>query len=167
MRTHRAYLLLLTILLTLWCAGIVAYPLLRHSGVSGSGELGAFFGTVCHQLDGRSWHLLGEPFGVCIRCSAIYFGALCSVFVLWFFPRRWTHLPSMRFLFVAGAAMAADAFLNIAGIWTSTELHRLVTGSAVGLLLHWYLVPLLLEAIDSLRQSPSAHGDPLHVRKTS
>jgi uncharacterized membrane protein len=156
----------LTVLLAVWCSGIVVYPFLRHAGVGAARDLGAFYGTVCHQLDGRSWHLLGEPLAVCVRCTAIYVSALASLVVLLLFPGRWTHLPSMRFLLAAGTLMAADAFLNLGGVWTSTELHRVLTGGAVGAILPWYLVPLLLEALDGLRHHSSAHGDSLHVRKT-
>ena len=54
----------------LWCLAILAAPLL------GSFPLYAFFSFICHQLPDRSWHLGGEPLGVCIRCTAISFGFL-------------------------------------------------------------------------------------------
>jgi hypothetical protein len=52
----------------LWCCLIVATPLLRQP------FLYAIFSRICHQQATRSWHLLGEPFAVCIRCTSIYCG---------------------------------------------------------------------------------------------
>jgi uncharacterized membrane protein len=166
---HRTVVGIVAALTALWCAGIVAAPLLRHAGIGASALLYAFFGRVCHQLGARSWHLDGEPLGVCVRCASIYGAFALSLLVLLARPSRWTRLPSFLPLGVVLAAMALDALLNIAGIMASTELHRLVTGAAVGALLPWYVIPLLLEAIDGVRRrsaSSVAQGESVHVRET-
>ena len=57
----------------LWCAAILAAPLFSLNSVYG------FFALICHQEPDRSWFLSGQPFPVCIRCSAIYFGFLLAL----------------------------------------------------------------------------------------
>ena len=55
---------------TIWCLLIVAAPLLR------SPALYLLFSRICHQQTARSWHIFGEPFAACIRCTSIYLGFL-------------------------------------------------------------------------------------------
>ena len=140
MRIHRNILIASAALLAVWCAGIIAAPLLRHAGHDGAALMYGFYGRVCHQLTARSWHIAGEPLAVCVRCSAMYFSACGSLLLLLALPSRWRRMPSMAILLAAGAA--------------------------VGALLPWYLVPLLLEAVDGLRQRTSARGGSAHVRQT-
>jgi len=168
-RTQRRLLIGIAFLAALWCTGIFGAPLMRHAGLGIADHLYAFYGRVCHQLGGRSWHLNGEPLAVCVRCSAIYLSFLASVLALLAFPSRWSRIPSMIPLAAALSLMALDAFLNVTGIAASTELHRVITGSLVGALLPWYLVPLLVDAIAGVRRTPRsnvAQGEPVHVRKT-
>lgn len=58
-----------------WCLLIVAAPLIPSPSIY------LFFSTVCHQIPDRSWHWLGRPFAVCIRCAAIYFGFLAALLI--------------------------------------------------------------------------------------
>lgn len=60
---------------TLWCAGIIAAPLLGLPSVY------HFFSIICHQDPARSWRLFGEPLPVCIRCASIYFAFTASLWV--------------------------------------------------------------------------------------
>jgi hypothetical protein len=61
---------ILVLITGFWCIAIVVAPLLN------SLPLYAFFSFICHQLSDRSWHINGEPLGVCIRCTSISFGFL-------------------------------------------------------------------------------------------
>jgi uncharacterized membrane protein len=73
---ERRFRAAVTIASGLWCCLILAAPLLREP------SLYAIFSAICHQQATRSWHVWGEPFAVCIRCSSIYcgffFGSLLS-----------------------------------------------------------------------------------------
>jgi uncharacterized membrane protein len=60
---------------TLWCLSIIAAPVFHVSFVYD------FFSRICHQEPGRSWHLAGEPFAVCIRCASIYFAFCASLWL--------------------------------------------------------------------------------------
>ena len=55
-----------------WCLAIVAAPYFH------SGPIYFFFSTICHQLPARSWHIQGEPLGLCIRCTSISLGFLAG-----------------------------------------------------------------------------------------
>ena len=57
----------------MWCASLIAAPL------AGLPAVYAFFEIICHQDPARSWHLLGEPLPVCIRCASIYLGFFASL----------------------------------------------------------------------------------------
>jgi hypothetical protein len=60
--------LIITFLVALWCAGILAAPMLTHAGLHGSADIVySFFSRICHQNDAHSFHVEGEKFGVCIR----------------------------------------------------------------------------------------------------
>lgn len=143
-----------TILLTLtllWCAGIVAAPLLRAFDAGGS-LLYTMFGEVCHQLPDRSFHLAGHPLAVCMRCTAIYTGFLAGLLLIPLASRRIPLPPRPWLLLVCLAPMALDAALNTAGILPSTVWSRIVTGGLSGLVLPLYLVPVLHEALLQLIQ---------------
>ena len=84
MRGPAQYLLI--VCTAVWCLAIVAVPLLDLA------PLALFFSTICHQLPARSWHLLGEPLGLCIRCTSISLGFLCGLFLLRIPNVRWFKL---------------------------------------------------------------------------
>jgi hypothetical protein len=65
--------LILAFLAFCWLVAIFAAPLLN------SGPLYALFSMICHQMPERSWHIHGEPLGVCIRCTSISFGFVIGV----------------------------------------------------------------------------------------
>lgn len=162
-RSRIAYPLLL-LLTALWCAGIVAAPLLRSLDVGFSALLYGAFGEVCHQIPGRSFAILGEPLGVCMRCSAIYFAFLAALIAQPFAAARFRHAPPAPWiLIVALLPMALDVTLHLAGLHASTAWTRTVSGLAAGATLPLYLVPVLEEAVQQLLSTN--RGSP-HAAKT-
>lgn len=161
-RSKRIYRVLLS-LVALWCIAIVAAPLSRAFGFPSavSASLYSMFSRVCHQFPDRSFVLAGEPFGVCIRCTAIYFGffAMLAVFPLLgrvnspAVPHRWI-------LAAALAPMALDVTLNVLGVHASSVFTRLVTGSLAGTVLPLYVVPPLIQAFNKFFSS----GESLDAR---
>ena len=140
--------------MTLWCLGIVAAPLLTGlPGVGGklSGFLYETYGRVCHQIDGRSFHLHGQKLAVCARCSSVYaafwFGLLLYPFV-WGMKKR--TVPRATWLLLAALPMVVDVVLSVAGIHGSTLLTRGVTGMLLGLFLPLFTVPTFLDASEHL-----------------
>jgi len=102
---------------TLWCLGIVLAP------VSGLSEIYGFFSFICHQDPARSWHILGEPLPVCIRCASIYFGFLASL---------WLGLTArVRWLRISLAFMLAEFIL--ARLFMDAVPLRSLSGILLGL----------------------------------
>ena len=162
----------MTALVAVWCAGILAAPVLVHAGFHESADIVySIFSRVCHQNDAHSFHLEGEKFGVCIRCSAIYFGFLSGLLLM---PlsgmRNWNRTPKPIFLIAVMVPMGVDVLFNAAGIHFSTTITRTATGLMFGSVMPWCIIPLLGEAwsqlfIKTKIQSPDS-GVSTYVRKT-
>ena len=100
----------------LWCSAILSAPLVQWP------LLYQFFSLVCHQIPGRSWHLDGEPFAVCIRCTSISLGFLAGLAVL--------SRPSPR-RFKWALAMTAGQWL-LAIVVVDSEVLRVTTAILLG-----------------------------------
>ena len=154
-----------------WCLMIVAAPALHAVG----GTAGEFLSTIlyggfsriCHQMDSRSLHFLGEKFGVCVRCTTIYFSFFAGL-VLYPFLRSLNarNLPHPAWIALAVAPMALDAALNDLGIFLSTEVSRVITGAAAGFIFAFYILPVFIEATTQLLVHRSLQGDSHHAGKT-
>jgi uncharacterized membrane protein len=162
--------LIAAIFTALWCAGILGAPLLKHAGEEKLAEVCySFFSRVCHQDDARSFHLEGEKLGVCIRCSAVYFGFLIVVALLLALRlprssmvRRWIFISAI-------SPMIMDIVLNDSGVRLSTTVSRVVTGGLFGAAMPWFVLPLFVEAcvqiINRARIHPPLAGVLNYVRK--
>jgi uncharacterized membrane protein len=155
----------------LWCAAIVATPVLHVFGGSiGQSIADGFylgFSRICHQLDGRSIHLFGEKFGVCTRCTSIYFSFFVGLIVYPFVrPLDSVNLPSRRWLAIAIVPMMLDALLNDLGIHQSGEMSRVATGSLAGFIFAFAILPLFIEAFRQLLLHRTVQGDSHHAGQT-
>ena len=164
-RAVLAYLLALTGAV-LWLGLIVAAPVLMHAGATGWGEaLYTFFHPICHQIDGRSLQVFGEPLGVCSRCSAIYAGFLVGLLAYPLFrPVQKPHPPSRTMLIVALIPMFVDVVLGLAGLHDVTIGTRLVTGAIFGLLIPFVVLPVFLGAV---HEYSTHQPTPSHLQKGS
>jgi uncharacterized membrane protein len=159
------------ILVALWCSLILAAPFFQSLSSQTqpvAAVLYRFFARICHQLDERSFHLNGEPWAVCIRCSAIYGGFLLGLLLV---PvLRGVHAknpPARRWLLVAALPMVVDVSLNLAGIHESTSFTRGCTGLLLGGIAPFYIMPLLIESIrQRVQQLSTAKGGFRYARKT-
>ena len=144
--------LTITVLVAFWCAGILAAPLLSHAGLHDGAEiLYGMFSRVCHQNDIHSFHLAGEKCGVCIRCSAIYFGFLAGLVLLPLSGAlRRMRIPNPLVLVAVMIPMLVDVAFNISGLHISTTLTRLATGILFGGIMPWCIVPLLIDAYSQI-----------------
>ena len=100
----------------IWCLAIVAAPLFQLTPVY------LFFSTICHQLPDRSWHLHGEPFAACIRCTSIYVGFLAGLLVF--------RKPHVQW-FKLSAAITLMEWLLAAAFFDS-EMLRVLSGVLLG-----------------------------------
>jgi uncharacterized membrane protein len=140
--------IIFTFLVALWCAGILAAPLLAHAGMHrGADMVYSVYSRICHQNDASSFHVEGEKFGVCIRCSAIYFGFLMGLlFMLPLGAVTQPRIPKPMLMIAVILPMVVDAVLNDAGLHASTTMTRVATGLLFGGVMPWCIVPLLIEA---------------------
>ncbi|HTR82694.1 MAG TPA: DUF2085 domain-containing protein [Bacteroidota bacterium] len=133
----------------LWCASIVAAPVLASWGEawsSAASVLYVMFSRVCHQMDTRSFHIAGFKFGVCIRCTAIYFSFFLGMIL---FPRiaktKVSIIDSSLVLVLSLIPMGIDVTLATLGLHESTVFTRMATGIIFGSGLSVILVPTLQE----------------------
>ena len=107
---------LLLVAAVAWCVAVAAAPIFE------SRWLYAFFSAICHQSPARSWHLAGEPLGVCIRCTSIYVGFLLALAL---------HVPPhVRFLQIS-LFLTGLQFI-VAQIWIDPEATRALSGLLLG-----------------------------------
>jgi uncharacterized membrane protein len=122
---------------------IVAAPLLKAGGAPAAAETvyGAF-ALLCHQMDERSFHLLGFKLAVCARCFGLYVGALLGALI---YPlarplvRR--DLPARGWLIAAAVPTTVDFALGFFHLWENTHASRFLTASLLGLAVAFYFVP--------------------------
>lgn len=153
-----------------WCVGLIAAPVLVSQG-GGWGILGSslyqFFHPICHQLEGRSFHMLGKPLAVCIRCSSVYVaflaGTLLFPLVVDFTRTLWSRRDVLLY---AVLPMVVDVALDEFGIHSSTGITRLITGALFGIVVPFYIIPTAQEAVQEL-VSAARFFSPSDVKKGS
>ena len=131
----------------LWAFLIILAPLAKAYGYESiSASLYSFYHFICHQIPERSFHIAGEQFGVCSRCSGVYFGLFLgfAIYPLW---RRIEDVePLARFwLFLSMIPIGIDWSLTFFGIWENTQFTRVATGLILGIACATYILPALVE----------------------
>lgn len=102
---------------------------------------------LCHQLPERSFFAGGYQLPVCARDTGIYIGFVFGLLALWLLARgkRPTELPRWPVLVLIGlfvAAMGYDGISSYAGLRTTTNEIRLLTGMLTGWGLSTLTVPM-------------------------
>jgi uncharacterized membrane protein len=115
---------------TVWCASIIAAPVLNLPSVY------HFFSIICHQDPARSWHLLGEPLPVCIRCASIYFAFTVS---LWAGFRTNVTWLRTALVFMLCEFVIARLFIDAVPL-------RSLSGILVG----WSAAPFVKQGVEEL-----------------
>ena len=162
----RTYLVFLA-LVAAWCGGILLAPILDAVHRGAASMLYSFYSPICHQIDGRSFHIFGEKLGVCARCSSIYFSFLLSLLIYPHLKKVTSpSLPKTHWVALAVLPMVIDVLLTFTGIHSSTLMTRAFTGALFGFILPFYLLPPLLEAIGQLWDQHLASGGSVYARKT-
>ncbi|MGB2959425.1 MAG: DUF2085 domain-containing protein [Bacteroidota bacterium] len=161
MNLQRLTYLAIAIGAALWCALIALPPAIAASSDSladTAALLASFFRPVCHQIDGRSLTLFGEPLAVCARCSAIY-GAFLLGTLLYPLLRSVEKpvMPPRWLLIVALIPMLADAIPGMIGIHEVSTATRVITGAIFGAVLPFVILPAAIEGVGQLftRFTPS------------
>jgi uncharacterized membrane protein len=130
-----------------WVFLIIVPPIAKAYGLTGlSSPLYSFFSLICHQMPDRSFHVLGEKFGVCSRCFGVYFGLIFG-FVIYPFWRRIDDIEpiSRIWLFLSLVPIGIDWLLGVTGIWANTFTSRFLTGLLLGAACSTFIVPATVE----------------------
>lgn len=97
----------------LFCAGLVAVPLLESGGHVAGRWLRLAYAPLCHQMPDRSVRLAERPLAVCARCSGLYAGGLAGLLVA--VGAGWgvrSPGPRRRWLAIALLPTAVDFAMN-------------------------------------------------------
>ena len=126
---------------------IIVAPLAAAGGYNEiAGAIYYAFSLLCHQRPDRSFFIEGQKFGVCSRCTGIYFG---FAFTLLLYPLlrslRTTTTPARKWLFLAALPLAVDFSLTFFGLWENTHTSRLLTGLLLGSVAVFYVMPGISE----------------------
>ncbi len=160
---YAPYLFFIFVML-IWDKLILLAPYFMSTGNRDAGSaLYAFFSPACHQIPERSLSVFGYKMAVCARCAGIYFAMLVGLLVYPLFKRvDDAEMPNFRYLILAvvpigidgGTQLLADYAPILAGwginlpgflLRHSTNEIRVVTGAVVGLVMPFYILPMLNE----------------------
>ncbi len=161
--------ILFTILVMLWCVGIVVAPALKQINNETAQGLYSFYSKVCHQQGEHSFHLGNEKFGVCMRCTSIYFGFCLSLLLMPLFGAlKRNKITDKKFLTIILMPMLIDIVLNFLNISSSTVETRILSGLLFGLASPWFILPLIISAISKIIENKNLKelGVTNYVRET-
>ena len=130
-----------------WMFLIVSAPLAKTYGFENyAHSIYTFFSYLCHQIDGRSYHIDNESLAVCARCFGFYAGFFLGIIIYPLFRALYDTDPLPRvWLFAAMIPMTADWSLTFFGIWENTHFSRLITGLILGAACAFFIVPAAIE----------------------
>jgi uncharacterized membrane protein len=141
----KKYLVLITLGLFVWLAGIVLAPVMVSSGIPWLTKFGNwcyfFFDPVCHQISSRSFILNGFPMAVCVRCFSVYLAGffLCLVS----FRRHIIRLLPLPVYVLLLVPALSDFILEKIILYPGLPMLRFATGFLMGLaLFHLMLVSM-------------------------
>jgi uncharacterized membrane protein len=155
----RSLYFILLIATVIWCAGIVAAPLLENHAAA---YFYSAYSSICHQIPEHSFHLNGEPYAVCIRCTSIYFAFFIGVLLYPLIRLRIPGFVRMRYyIFILAVPMSIDVFFSWVTGYTSTALTRAITGGLFGIGASVLLIPLIFEALSRTKQISNSSSDTL------
>ncbi len=87
---------------------------------------------LCHQKAERSFFINGNQMPFCARCTAIWVGLAVGLSFMIFYKIKFDE--KILFILLIGIIpLAIDGFGQLAGIWESTNLIRMLTGLLTGI----------------------------------
>jgi len=155
---HAIWLSVTVLALTILLA-IITAPLASAFGyTSFASSIYKAFGFVCHQISERSFHIEGNKFGVCSRCTGLYSGFAFAVLA---YPLarslRNTVPPSIVWLILAALPLAIDFSLGYFNVWANTHASRFATGALFSATTVFYILPGLIEIAGKLSKRQTAN----------
>ena len=106
--------------------------------------------AICHQLPERSFFHDGHYLPVCARDTGIYIGIFSTLLFLRLTKKdRATTIPNKKISFTLLLflfPLVIDGFSSYLGIYSTTNLIRILTGILFGMALPFFLIPLLSDS---------------------
>ncbi|MFQ6108019.1 MAG: DUF2085 domain-containing protein [Candidatus Aminicenantales bacterium] len=134
----------------IWIGFIFLAPYLKSHSSSLNSVVYALFSPVCHQIPERSFFCFGYPLAVCSRCMGIYSGFLAG---LGLFPIingfSSLSLPRTKLFILLTIPIGIDTIGNLFHIWATSGLMRFSIGFLWGIILPFYFVIGMAEALMS------------------
>lgn len=121
-------------------------PFLKSLGFDSS-VLYQFFFLICHQDPNNSFFLFGNPLGVCIRDVGVYLSFLLGTILYPFFVKD-DKMPDKKWLIISAIPILVDGLTSLVGLRESNTFLRLLTGSLLGVVLPFYVIPGYLELVE-------------------
>lgn len=150
-RFARHWLMVVNLLALFLAAVPILTPYLAAQGFTGiSNVFHAFFGLICHQIPGHSFHLHGEQLALCQRCIAMYVASFLAGVAYIFIRDRLSPL-GFRGLALLAAPMAIDGLTQLFGLRESTWELRVITGSLFATGVMWFALPRLESGFAEIR----------------
>jgi len=118
------------------------------------------YSFLCHQIPERSFFIWGHQMAFCQRCTAIY-GSVLVGGMLFPVVRRWLKPLPWKLYLVLNVPLALDGLIQLLGLWESTPIRRVLTGSLFGLSSVWLCYPYLEQGFADIRTEIE---EKLHLR---
>ncbi len=131
---------------------IVAAPISASQGYDTfASAIYKTFSYFCHQIPERSFHIAGQQFAVCSRCTGLYAGfALATLTYPLFRSLRRTDTPRIIWLFASALPLAIDFSLTYFGLWQNNHFTRFTTGALFGAVAAIFILPGAIELTSDL-----------------
>ncbi len=135
--------------LAIWILLIGLAPYLKSLGSGWNRLVYAAFAPTCHQIESRCLTMFGYPMAVCARCLGIYIGFLSGALLFPWWNRRQTNpsLPQIRTFITLTIPIGTDTVGNLLTLWSTPALIRLGLGWVWGMILPFYFIPGLADAL--------------------
>jgi uncharacterized membrane protein len=133
-------------------AAVIAAPVAQASNhLAFSSSIYQAFSYLCHQIPERSFHLAGEQFAVCSRCTGLYAGFAIAILTRPLFRSlRDTDTPRIIWLFASALPLAIDFSLTYFGVWQNNHFTRFTTGALFGAVAAIFILPGLIELTSNM-----------------
>jgi uncharacterized membrane protein len=128
-------------------AAIIAAPFAQFYGHPVfAASIYKFFSYLCHQIPERSFHLAGQQFAVCSRCTGLYSGfAFATLGYPLLRSLKRTDTPRIFWLILATMPLAIDFALGYFSIWQNNHFSRFTTGALLGAVAAFYVIPGVID----------------------
>ncbi len=151
MKTEHIVKTVFTVTLTasfFWMILISLSPFLYARDFSLAPGIYNLFKSICHQMPSRCFHLFGFPMPVCTRCFGIYAGFFFAT-VLYPKTKGWLSLsiPDIHILTAFSLPIVIDTGGNFLFAWQTPGVVRFLIGMLWGVLLPYYFIPGISEAV--------------------